>query len=63
MRRSTTVNVIVHYPQTDAGKHKLEARVAAVHADAATVYIDNQQCPAAQKVTLAESAAVQLKGK
>ena len=61
MRRSTSINIIVHYPKSDAGRHELEARVATVHADAAKAYIDNQQCPAAQKVVLAESSAVQMR--
>lgn len=61
MRRSTRVNIIVHFPQTDEGRHELEARVAAVHADAAKAYIDNQQCPAAQKVALVGFAAVPIK--
>lgn len=61
MRRSTRISIIVHCPQTDAGMRELEARVAAVHADTAKAYIDNQQCPAAQKVALAESAAAQIK--
>lgn len=61
MRRNTSISIIVHCPQTDAGMRELEARVATVHADTAKAYIDNQQCPAAQKVALAESAAAQIK--
>ena len=57
MRRSTTVNVIVHYPKTEAGVRELEQRVAAVHVDAAQAYIERLTCPAEQKIALAAGAA------
>ena len=57
MRRSTTVNVIVYYPKTEAGLRELEQRVAAVHADAAKAYIEKLACPAEQKIALAAGAA------
>ena len=57
MRRSTTVNLIVHYPKTKAGVRVLEQRVAAVHADAAKAYIAALSCPAEQKIALAVGAA------
>lgn len=57
MRRSTTVNVIVHYPKTESGMRELERQVAAVHADAAIAYIEKLTCPAEQKSDLAAAAA------
>lgn len=57
MRRSTAVNVIIHYPKTDAGRRELEKRVATVHADAAKEYIEALPCPAAQKIALTGNIA------
>lgn len=57
MRRSTTVNVIIHCPKSDAGRRELERRVATVHADAAKEYIEALPCPAAQKMALTGNIA------
>lgn len=36
----TPINIVIHHPQTDAGRKNLAARVAAVHSDAIHHYLD-----------------------
>lgn len=49
------MDVIVHYPQSEAGIDALEKKVAAVHADIVIKYIDKLRCPKAQKIELVNS--------
>lgn len=46
------MEVIVHYPTSEAGKRALADRVATVHADAVIRYIKGLDCPKEQKIEL-----------
>jgi glutaredoxin 2 len=54
-RKSTPIQVIVHYPQTEEGKRVLAQRVASVHADMVNQYIQKLNCPSEQKVQLLDA--------
>lgn len=50
-----TVNIIMHYPESEASKQKLAKHVAEVHAQSVVEYIKKLSCPFAQKVELIEA--------
>ena len=54
-RKSASINVIVHYPKTEEGKHELAERVASVHADMVNQHIKKLNCPSDQKVQLLDA--------
>ena len=54
-RKSPEINVIVHYPQTEEGRRELARRVAGVHADMVSQYIQKLDCPTEQKEKLLDA--------
>ena len=54
-RKSPEINVIVHYPETEEGKRELARRVASVHADMVSQYIQKLDCPSEQKEKLLDA--------
>ena len=54
-RKSAPINVIVHYPKTEKGKHELAERVANVHAGLVNQHIKKLNCPSEQKVQLLDA--------
>lgn len=52
MKRYAPINLIVHYPNTEAGKQELSKRIAQVHAESVGTYINHLNCPASQKLQL-----------
>lgn len=54
-KRSAPINVIVHYPQTEEGKHDLAIRVADIHADMVNQCIKKLNCPSEQKALLLDT--------
>ena len=48
------MNIIVHYPQSTETMAELEKRVATVHIEAVTTYINRLSCPKSQKLSLLE---------
>ena len=60
-RKSAPINVVVHYPKTEAGKRELAERVADVHADMVNQYIKNLNCPSDQKVELLDAVIASAK--
>ena len=55
MRSMAPVNVIVHYPKTEAGKEELAKRVADVHATAVIQRLKRLNCPTHQKQALLDA--------
>ena len=53
--KSAPINVIVHYPKTGEGMCQLAERVASVHADMVTQYIQKLNCPLKQKLQLLDA--------
>lgn len=51
-RRSAPIQVVMHYPSTEAGRQELARRVASVHADAVNRKIQKLTCPMQQKQRL-----------
>lgn len=51
-RRSAPIQVVMHYPPTEAGTLELARRVASVHADAVNRKIQKLTCPTQQKQRL-----------
>lgn len=54
-RRSAPIEVVVHYPQTEAGRQELARRAAMVHAEAVNRKLQKLTCPAGQKQQLLEA--------
>ena len=46
------MNIVVHYPQSEESLAELQKRVATVHIDAVTTYINSLSCPKSQKLLL-----------
>jgi hypothetical protein len=46
------IQIIVHYPQTLENQQELEKRVAIVHAQSVSKYIERLTCPTKQKAML-----------
>ena len=55
IRSMAPINLIVHYPKTDAGREELAKRVAEVHASAVTHRIKALTCPTSQKLELLDA--------
>ena len=62
-KKSAPIQVIVYYPKTEEGKRELAQRVASVHADMVTQYIDKLQCPTSQKLALLDAVIATAKEK
>ena len=66
-RKSTPINVIVHYPKNIDGQRELAERVAGVHASLVNQHIKKLNCPSDQKVQLLDavikSASTEKTGK
>ena len=66
-RKSTPINVIVHYPKTIEGQRELAERVAGVHASLVNQHIKKLNCLSDQKVQLLDavikSASLEQAGK
>ena len=54
-RKSTPINVIVHYPKNIEGQRELAERVAGVHASLVNHHIKKLNCPSDQKVQLLDA--------
>ena len=54
-RKSSPINVIVHYLKTIEGQRELAERVAGVHADMVNQHIKKLNCPSDQKVQLLDA--------
>ena len=52
MKRYAPINLIMHYPNTEAAKAELAKHVAQVHAESVSTYIKHLNCPADQKLRL-----------
>ena len=48
------MNIVVHYPNSADRVAELEKRVAKVHIEAVTTYINSLSCPKPQKLELIE---------
>ena len=57
------VNVIVHYPKTEAGKEALARRVADVHATSVTQRLKALNCPTSQKLELLDAVIETVKNR
>lgn len=55
MSKHSPMNIIMHYPTSDAGRQELAKRVAQIHADAVTMRIKHLNCPHAQKMQLLDA--------
>lgn len=55
MRKPGSVNVIVYFPKTEAGKLELAKRVSEVHANAVNQHIKSLNCPNSQKLALLDA--------
>ena len=55
------VNVIVHYPKTEAGKEALAKRVADIHATSVIRQIKDLNCPTSQKLELLDAVIETVK--
>jgi hypothetical protein len=55
MRKSAPIRVIVHGPTTEEGKRALAKRVARVHADMVSQYIQSLNCSYEQKIQLLDA--------
>lgn len=55
IRKSAPINIIVHYPKTEAGMAELARRVAEVHADAVNYKLKQINCPTKQKLELLDA--------
>lgn len=55
IRKSAPINIIVHYPKTEAGMAELARRVAEVHADAVNYKLKQLNCPTKQKLDLLDA--------
>ena len=55
MKTHRPFGVIVHFPETEAGKAELQRRVSEVHADYVLSVLQKLDCPADQKIELIEA--------
>ena len=55
IRKSVPINIVVHYPKTEAGIAELARRVAEVHADAVNYKLKQLICPTSQKLELLDA--------
>ena len=61
IRKSAPINIVVHYPKTEAGIAELARRVAEVHADAVNYKLKQLNCPTSQKIELLEAVIETVK--
>lgn len=54
-KRNAPINMIVHFPSSEKGKHELANRVADVHALFVNQSIKKLNCPAQQKIQLLDA--------
>lgn len=55
MRTSAPIRIVVHWPETEAGKRELARRAADVHADFVLSTICGLDCPATRKRELLQA--------
>jgi len=55
IRKKAPINLIVHVPETEAGKEELAKRVSEVHAEAVIRRLNGLNCPAGQKLALLDA--------
>lgn len=55
MRKMAPITLVIHPPQTEAGRAELARRVAAVHAAAVAQQIKSLPCPHQQKLALLDA--------
>lgn len=55
MGKKSQINIVVHYPKTEAGRQELANRAAQIHADSIIEKIKSLKCPAEQKVKLLDA--------
>lgn len=58
----TSIQMIVHFPQTEEGRRELARRVAEVHADFVLDTLHGLDCPARQKLELLQAVIDTVKG-
>ena len=61
IRKSAPINIVVHYPKTEAGIAELARRVAEVHADVVNYKLKQLNCPTSQKIELLEAVIETVK--
>ena len=63
IRKMAPINLIMHYPKTEAGKLELAQRVAEVHASAVTQRLKELNCPTSQKLELLDAVIATAKSR
>lgn len=54
-KRNAPINIIVHFPSSEKGKHELANRVADVHALFVNQSVNRLNCRSQQKIKLLEA--------
>ena len=55
MKTDMSIELIVHYPETEEGKQELARRISEVHADYVTSTINKLNCSVKQKLELLQA--------
>lgn len=55
------MNIIVHYPESEAAKRELSKRVAIIHAQAIIQKVKSLSCPLEQKLALLDAVIEKMK--
>ena len=63
IRKMAPINLIMHFPKTEAGKRELAQRVSDVHASAVTQRLKELNCPTSQKLDLLDAVIVTAKSR
>ena len=52
------MNIVVHYPQSSEKIAELQKRIATVHIEAVTTYVNSLSCPKSQKLSLLDDLKI-----
>ena len=63
IRKMAPINLIMHYPKTEAGKKELAQRVSDVHASAVNRRLKELNCPTSQKLELLDAVIAAAKSR
>lgn len=63
IRKMAPINLIMHYPKTEAGKKELAQRVSDVHASAVNHRLKELNCPTSQKLELLDAVIAAAKSR
>ncbi len=63
MGKKSTINLILHFPQTEAARQELARRAAQIHADSILERINALDCPQDQKLQLLDAIIEDTKQK